>query len=205
MPFLRNIRISPRWLTQVTQRPPCRFVSSSGVARSSDSPIVFYLNQERIRLPASSIGRQSLLDWLRVERGLTGTKKVCNEGGCGACTVMVSRWDANVNKPSHHSVCACLMPLPSLDGMSVTTIEGISRSNVAATEESTVAPTDPKCEYLHPVQKALMSSHATQCGYCTPGVAMSLYSRLAQDPKATMADLEHCLDGNICRCTGYEN
>ena len=119
----------------------------------------------------------TLLDWLREERHLTGTKEGCNEGDCGACTVMVT--DAN----GHHPLNACILLLPQLDGKHVTTIEGLS-------------PTEGR---LHPVQTEMITHHGSQCGFCTPGFVMSMATaHLNKD-----TDHDTTLAGNLCRCTGY--
>uniref|UniRef100_A0A1I8JI34 FAD-binding PCMH-type domain-containing protein n=1 Tax=Macrostomum lignano TaxID=282301 RepID=A0A1I8JI34_9PLAT len=117
---------------------------------------------------------------------LTGTKLACGEGGCGACTVMISRWDRRADSPLHLAVNACLAPLCSVHGTSVTTIEGIGRSGA-----------------LHAVQERLARAHGSQCGFCTPGVLMSAYSLLRERPHPTDAELTASLQGNLCRCTGY--
>lgn len=130
--------------------------------------------------------RMTLLTFLRAE-GLKGTKLGCGEGGCGACTVMLSKFDASTGKIKHISANACLTPLCSLDGMAVTTIEGIGGMR----------------QGLHPVQERIATLHGSQCGFCTPGIVMSLYSFLRANPHATPQEIEDCLDGNLCRCTGY--
>ena len=113
--------------------------------------ITFLLNGESVELrdvPPTA----TLLDWLRDTRGLTGTKEGCNEGDCGACTVMVT--DAR----SARALNACILFLPQLDGCAVRTVEGIS------------APDGT----LHPVQRAMIDYHGSQCGFCTPGFVVSM-------------------------------
>ncbi|WP_058332639.1 xanthine dehydrogenase small subunit [Phaeobacter sp. CECT 5382] len=138
--------------------------------------ITFHLNGEEVVLqdfdPAAT-----LLDFLREERGLTGTKEGCNEGDCGACTVMVS--DPTGAKPLN----SCILFLPQLNGKSVRTVEG------AADTDGT----------LHPVQDAMITHHGSQCGFCTPGFVMSMVT--AHKNGATDHDVQ--LAGNLCRCTGY--
>eukprot|EP01062_Namystynia_karyoxenos_P060034 TRINITY_DN514_c0_g2_i1.p1 TRINITY_DN514_c0_g2~~TRINITY_DN514_c0_g2_i1.p1 ORF type:complete len:1349 (+),score=474.84 TRINITY_DN514_c0_g2_i1:122-4168(+) len=126
----------------------------------------------------------TLLEFLR-QKGLTGTKLGCGEGGCGACVVAVTTKtpEGEVTR----SVNACLAPLVSLDGAAVTTVEGLG---------STVSG-------MHPVQRRMAQSHATQCGFCTPGFVVSIYAALKQGGRPSMQQLEHALDGNLCRCTGY--
>uniref|UniRef100_A0A667YLH0 Xanthine dehydrogenase/oxidase n=1 Tax=Myripristis murdjan TaxID=586833 RepID=A0A667YLH0_9TELE len=120
--------------------------------------------------------------------GLTGTKLGCAEGGCGACTVMLSRYDTHTQHVcSHYSANACLAPLCSLHLVAVTTVEGIG--SVA--------------RKLHPVQERIAKAHGSQCGFCTPGIVMSMYALLRRNATPSMADVEEAFQGNLCRCTGY--
>uniref|UniRef100_A0A673ZKT8 Xanthine dehydrogenase/oxidase n=1 Tax=Salmo trutta TaxID=8032 RepID=A0A673ZKT8_SALTR len=116
--------------------------------------------------------------------GLTGTKLGCAEGGCGACTQSAC---GACGACFHHSVNGCLAPLCSLHHCAVTTVEGIG--SVAGK--------------LHPVQERIAKSHGSQCGFCTPGIVMSMYSLLRNNPTPRMADIEEAFQGNLCRCTGY--
>ncbi|KAM9836215.1 xanthine dehydrogenase/oxidase [Aulostomus maculatus] len=129
----------------------------------------------------------NLLVFLRRRLGLTGTKLGCAEGGCGACTVMVSRYQTHTQQLNHYAVNACLTPLCSLHLVAVTTVEGIG--NVA--------------QKLHPVQERIAKAHGSQCGFCTPGIVMSMYALLRNNPAPKMADVEEAFQGNLCRCTGY--
>ncbi len=132
----------------------------------------------------------TLLSFLRDVVGLKGTKLGCGEGGCGACTVMLSYMhEEGDSEPElrHVSANACLTPLCACDGYAVTTIEGIGGMK----------------QGLHPVQERLANMHGSQCGFCTPGIVMSLYTQLRQYPNSTPHELEECMDGNLCRCTGY--
>uniref|UniRef100_A0A7R9YWD4 xanthine dehydrogenase n=1 Tax=Chlamydomonas euryale TaxID=1486919 RepID=A0A7R9YWD4_9CHLO len=144
-----------------------------------------YINGRRYDLPPGR-AEVTLLTFLR-EKGLTGTKLGCGEGGCGACTVMVSHWEGGGIE--HRAVNACLCPLYAVDGMHVVTVEGIG--NVR--------------DGLHPVQRALSSGHGSQCGFCTPGFVMSMYALLRAKTEAppTEEEMEDALGGNLCRCTGY--
>uniref|UniRef100_A0A8C2A4F2 Xanthine dehydrogenase/oxidase n=1 Tax=Cyprinus carpio TaxID=7962 RepID=A0A8C2A4F2_CYPCA len=121
------------------------------------------------------------------ELGLTGTKLGCAEGGCGACTLMVSKYHPHQNRIIHHAVNACLAPLCSLHHCAVTTVEGIG--SVASK--------------LHPVQERIAKAHGSQCGFCTPGIVMSMYALLRSNPQPSMHDIQEAFQGNLCRCTGY--
>ena len=137
--------------------------------------IPFLLNGE----PVLAEGRATttLLDWLRETRGLTGTKEGCNEGDCGACSVMVTD-DHGVR-----ALNACILFLPQLHGKAVRTVEGIARPDGS----------------LHPVQAALVEHHGSQCGFCTPGFAVAMAVAHFND----RTDHDDALAGNLCRCTGY--
>jgi xanthine dehydrogenase/oxidase len=149
---------------------------------------VLFVNGERVSEAKATQARpnQTLLSFLRDVLRLTGSKLGCAEGGCGACTVMLSKKNVDTGKIKHFSVNACLMPVLAADGCHVTTVEGIG----------TV-----KNDNLHPVQNAMVDMHGSQCGFCTPGIIVSIYALLANNP--TTAYLEEHLDGNLCRCTGY--
>lgn len=148
-------------------------------------PIRLVLNGERVDVAGRS-PQTTLLAWLREERSLTGTKEGCAEGDCGACTVVVagSRGDGTLDwKP----VNACIRLLPSLDGKAVFTVEALR----------------PSSGTLHPVQQALVECHASQCGFCTPGFAMSLFGLWKNAHAPAREAIDDALSGNLCRCTGY--
>ncbi len=144
----------------------------------------FLLNDEEVALDDAGAG-DSLLDFLRLRRGLRGTKEGCAEGDCGACTVMVGRLrDGDV---CYEVVNSCIRLLPSLDGCHVVTVEHLSGPNGG----------------LHPVQQAMVDCHGSQCGFCTPGIVMALYALWLERPRPTDAEVRKALQGNLCRCTGY--
>lgn len=138
--------------------------------------VAFLLNGTPVRIEGEAPTR-TLLDWLRDTRGLTGTKEGCNEGDCGACTVMVT--DAEGSR----ALNACILFLPQLHGKAVRTVEGIS---------------GPRGK-LHPVQAAMVAQHGSQCGFCTPGFVVSMAVAHLNGAR----DHDDQLAGNLCRCTGY--
>ncbi|KAK9665710.1 hypothetical protein RND81_14G130200 [Saponaria officinalis] len=147
---------------------------------------IIYVNGVRRVIP-DGLAHLTLLEYLR-DVGLTGTKLGCGEGGCGACTVMVSYFDQRRKSCVHQAVNACLAPLYSVEGMHVITVEGIGNRKIG----------------LHPVQESLASSHGSQCGFCTPGFVMSMYALLRSSQNSpTEEQIEESLAGNLCRCTGY--
>lgn len=153
--------------------------------------ILFYVNGERRCLSAADVLDVTLLHYLRVKEQLTAAKLGCGEGGCGACTVLLSRYIPATRRLSHVAVNACLLPLAAADGAAITTAEAVG----------------DRAGGLAPLQAALANGSASQCGFCTPGVVMSAYVLLRQraaDGRAVGgADVEHAFDGNLCRCTGY--
>ena len=154
------------------------------VASSVRNAVRFLLNDEEVTL-ADLPATQTLLDYLRLDRGLTGSKEGCAEGDCGACTVLVGRLKRG--ELVYESVTACITFTASLEGTHVVTIEHLSAAN---------GP-------LHPVQQAMVDYHGSQCGFCTPGIVMSLYGLWMRKPDATTGEIETALQGNLCRCTGY--
>ncbi len=150
----------------------------------AESLIQFYLNDDLIEL--ENVGaRETLLDFLRVDRALVGSKEGCGEGDCGACTVMVGRVTAGGLEYKTINSCICL--IPSLHATHVVTVESLRGLDGT----------------LHPVQCAMVKSHASQCGFCTPGIVMSLYGAWLNSIKLTECNIEKTLQGNLCRCTGY--
>ena len=123
--------------------------------------------------------RLTLGDFLRQGLGLTGTHLGCEHGVCGACTVLVGG----------RSVRACLMLAVQADGEDVSTVEGLA----------------PDADGLHPLQAAFWQHHGLQCGFCTPGILMTLVEFLAENPDPTASEIRLALSGNLCRCTGYQS
>ncbi len=122
--------------------------------------------------------RHLLVQFLREDLGLTGTHVGCDTSGCGACTVLVNG----------DAVKSCTLLAVQADGAEIRTIEGV------ATNGS-----------LHPLQEGFREKHGLQCGFCTPGIIMTAMDLLSRNPSPTDAEIRHGLEGNFCRCTGYEN
>jgi len=132
----------------------------------------------------------TLLEFLREYLKLTGTKNSCTQGGCGACTVTLTTFDSAAGGFSHRAVNACLRPVLSCIGQAITTTEGIGSRD----------------EGYHPAQQRIADCNGSQCGFCTPGQVMTLYSLLREKGEKgslSLDDIEERFDGNICRCTGY--
>jgi len=136
--------------------------------------LTFTLNGEATRVEVEP--GELLLDVLRRKLFLTGTKKGCGEGECGACTVLL---DGN-------PVLSCLLPAMKSQGRAVTTIEGVGNE-----------------QGLHPVQESFLEKGAVQCGFCTPGMVLSSKSLLDRQPKPSEEEIKQALSGHLCRCTGY--
>lgn len=122
--------------------------------------------------------RRTLLDTLRESLGLTGTKKVCDEGTCGACTVLID------GRP----VYSCMTLAVACEGKAIETIEGLAKDGE-----------------LHPVQRAFIDADAFQCGFCTPGQVMSVVALIRDTPSPTEDDVRRAVAGNLCRCGAYPN
>lgn len=138
--------------------------------------VTFRLNGETVALSGVT-PTTTLLDWLREDRQLKGTKEGCNEGDCGACTVMVT------DETGAHTLNACILFLPQLQGKAIRTVEGIAAPDGA----------------LHPVQQEMINHHGSQCGFCTPGFIVAMATAHLNGEQ----DHDVQLAGNLCRCTGY--
>ncbi len=123
--------------------------------------------------------RLLLSDFLRHDLHLTGTHVGCEHGVCGCCTVLLNG----------EAVRACLMLAVQADGMAITTIEGMAGAH----------------SELHPIQQAFLEKHGLQCGFCTPGIIISVHAMLHENPDPTEEEIRHGLSGNLCRCTGYQS
>jgi len=123
--------------------------------------------------------RLLLSDFLRHELGLTGTHVGCEHGVCGACTI---QFDGKAMR-------SCLIFAVQADGHTITTVEGLAEDK----------------DDLHPLQQSFWEAHGLQCGYCTPGILMTLIPFLKQNPDPTEDEIRHALSGNLCRCTGYQH
>jgi len=138
-------------------------------------PLTLTVNEEVYELEVPP--NRTLLDVIREECGLTGTKQGCGNGECGACTVLVDGEPVN----------ACLVLALQANGKKVVTIEGLSEG-----------------EKLHPIQEAFIAHGAIQCGFCTPGMVLSTKALLDKNPHPQELEIREALTGNLCRCTGYQ-
>ena len=138
--------------------------------------IAFTLNRQAVRVEASPAAR--LAHVLRDQLGLTGTKIGCDAGDCGACSVLLDG----------RQVCGCLVAVAQVEGRTVTTVEGLADG-----------------DKLHPMQAAFREHHGLQCGFCTPGMIMTGVALGQGNAAPSEAEVRHALEGNLCRCTGYQN
>ncbi|KAL1208829.1 Abscisic-aldehyde oxidase [Cardamine amara subsp. amara] len=155
----------------------------------------FAINGERFNI--NSIDPSTtLLEFLRFNTPFKSVKLACGEGGCGACMVLLSKYDPELEKVKEFSINSCLTLLCSINGCSITTSEGLGNTKKG----------------FHPIHKRFAGFHASQCGFCTPGMCISLYSALAnaagynsssKSNELTVSEAEKCVVGNLCRCTGY--
>ena len=151
---------------------------------TTEGSFSFSLNGERVEVCGLST-HTTLLDWLR-RSGRTGTKCGCNEGDCGACTVALLDLDKD-GRPAWRAVNSCIALLPMFAGREVMTVEGVAGADGT----------------LHPVQDAMVKHHGSQCGYCTPGIIMSMFEGYYREDLREPWQIADQLCGNLCRCTGY--
>lgn len=137
--------------------------------------VCFFLNGEKQVVDVDP--SRTLLDVIRRDLGLTGTKKGCGDGDCGGCTVLIDGMPYN----------SCLVLIPKVEGKEVTTIEGLAENG-----------------QMHPIQEAFVNHGAIQCGFCTPGMIMSAKYILDTNTKPTDNEIRQGISGNLCRCTGYQ-
>jgi xanthine dehydrogenase small subunit len=168
--------------------------------RTGDAQPIRFYHQGRIIDVAGVAPTRSVLDWLREDARCTGTKEGCNEGDCGACTVVLGELDgAAPGGLKLQTVNACIQFVPTLHGKALFTVEDLKPQCPGACGS--------KDDALHPVQQALVDCHGSQCGFCTPGFVMSLWSTYEahqdQGTQPTRQQLADDLSGNLCRCTGY--
>ena len=136
--------------------------------------------------------RLLLSDFLRHELGLTGTHVGCEHGVCGACTIMFDG----------ESMRSCLIFAVQTDGHKITTVEGLAPPSVSPHFSKMGGEKEGG---LHPLQQSFWEAHGLQCGYCTPGILMTMIPFLKENPNPTEDEIRHALSGNLCRCTGYQH
>ena len=173
----------------------------------SRSEVIFSLNGELIRAQASDAPLM-LADFLRTRRNLPGTKIVCAEGDCGACTLLKAAPYRHSAKPQFLPVNSCIIPVASLDGAQLVTVDGLADQTTLRGQSNSSAPYERKG--LHPAQEAMVKCHGSQCGFCTPGFVMALAGLVEKrlergDTESPIEEKEakNALTANLCRCTGY--
>ena len=169
--------------------------ASSSLLPANRDYVVLYLNGQRHHVYDSDVCL-TLADWLRLRQGLVGTKIVCNEGDCGACSVLLGRLPANESRHedetlvcdslTYRAIDSCIAFLFQLDGTHVVTVEGLRSDGM-----------------LSPVQDAMVKCHGSQCGFCTPGFVTTLHGLIESEASFNDESLRYGLSGNLCRCTGY--
>lgn len=153
---------------------------------SSDDWAIHFVLGGEVKTLANVDPSMTILRYLREIGNRTGTKEACGEGGCGACTVVLADLDDS-GQLCYRTINSCLHPLPQLDGLALLTVEDLKATD----------------GQLHPVQQALVEAHASQCGFCTPGIVMTLFALYQSGEHLVREDIVNALAGNLCRCTGY--
>jgi xanthine dehydrogenase small subunit len=161
--------------------------STKNLTGGQTGPVRFILDDELIELYDVDPTR-TVLQFLREDLRRTGTKEGCAEGDCGACTVALIELQPDRNQLRVRAINSCIQFLPALDGKELVTVESL----VGGGGE------------LHPVQQAIVNSHGSQCGFCTPGFVISLFALYKNNPNPTRREIDEALAGNLCRCTGYQ-
>jgi xanthine dehydrogenase small subunit len=186
-------------------------MSTERSSSNNTQPIRFF-HRGRIVDVSGVHPTRSVLDWLREDAHCTGTKEGCNEGDCGACTVVIGELATDANAPGAigglqlQTVNACIQFLPTLHGKALFTVEDLKAQCTTPPSQKSQDNKHP-VHTLHPVQQAMVDCHGSQCGFCTPGFVMSLWSTYehhqAEGTQPTRQQLADDLSGNLCRCTGY--
>ena len=158
---------------------------SSAAAVTERAEVRFILDGQVVSL-ADVSPSMTVLEYLRTRAGRTGTKEGCAEGDCGACTVVLGELAADEQRIEYRAINSCIRFLATIDGAELVTVESLEGDGT-----------------LHPVQRALVDCHGSQCGFCTPGFVMSLFALYLSHPAPRRADVVTALSGNLCRCTGY--
>ena len=172
-----NVVVAPRASITLSRKPLMTQVTNT---------VRFVLDGEIVE--AQGVRRTTtVLDYLREDLQRTGTKEGCAEGDCGACVIMIGELNEAGDAVEYKPVNSCIQLLPALDGKSVKTVESLKKSDGR----------------LHPVQAAMVECHGSQCGFCTPGIVMSLTNMVQTNTTPTRKDVADALSGNLCRCTGY--
>ena len=150
------------------------------------SSVIEFIYQDKIFKIKNSNSNETLLNYVRTKLKKTGTKEGCAEGGCGACTVVLG--ELKNDEINYITVNSCITFVPTLHGKQLILVEDLIS----------------KDKSLHPVQKAMVDFHGSQCGFCTPGFVMSLFSMFKKKYKFKDDEIKDSIAGNLCRCTGYQ-
>jgi xanthine dehydrogenase small subunit len=159
----------------------------NAAASPTDSQTVRFVLDGEIAAVGGFPATTTVLEYLRNVAGRTGTKEGCAEGDCGACTVVLGELSADGSSIRYGAINSCIRFLPTLDGKELVTVESLQDTDGS----------------LHPVQRAMVDQHASQCGFCTPGFVMSLFALYLNQPTPQRGEVVEAIAGNLCRCTGY--